>query len=118
MKGDNRNVRPRGKFWLESEDGRYLMGPRTLRLLRAIEATGNLKAAAREAGFSYRAAWARLREVEIALGFPLARSRSGGEGGGGTRLTEEGKNFLQRYQRFLEAAEEGLSRAFREAFGE
>ncbi len=111
-------MRPRGKYWLESEDGRYLMGPRTLRLLRAIEETGSLKAAAKAAGFSYRAAWARLREVEAALGFPLAVSQSGGEGGGGTRLTEKGKDFLVRYQRFLEAAEAGVRRAFEEAFGE
>jgi len=111
-------VRARGKFWLESEDGRYLMGPRTLRLLLAIEETGSLKAAARAAGFSYRAAWSRLREVETALGFALAVSQSGGEGGGGTRLTEAGRDFLSRYQRFLKAAEAGGERAFREAFGE
>jgi len=111
-------VRPRGKFWLESEDGRYLMGPRTLRLLSAIEKSGSLKAAAREAGFSYRAAWSRLREVEAALGFPLAVSQSGGEGGGGTRLTPEGRDFLNRYRRFLKAAEAALAEAFAEAFGE
>ncbi len=40
-------MRPRAKYWLEAEDGRYLMGPRTHRLLRAIETTGSLKAAAR-----------------------------------------------------------------------
>ena len=111
-------MRPRGKYWLESEDGRYLMGPRTLRLLLAIEETGSLKAAAKAAGFSYRAAWTRLREVEAALGFPLALSQSGGEGGGGTRLTEKGKDFLTRYRRFLENAEAGVKRAFEEAFGE
>ena len=94
------------------------MGPRTFRLLLAIEETGSLKAAARAAGFSYRSAWARLREVEEALGFALALSQSGGEGGGGTRLTEAGRDFLARYRRFLKAAEAGVERAFREAFGE
>lgn len=110
-------MRARGKFWLESPEGRYLMGPRTHRLLKAIAEKRSLKAAAREAGFSYRAAWARLREVESALGFPLVVSQSGGEGGGGTRLTEEGEAFLRRYERFLRRAEAALEEAFREAFG-
>ncbi len=110
-------MRPRAKFWLESEDGTYLMGPRTLRLLLAIKETGSLKAASAKAGFSYRAAWARIREVEAALGFRLVESKSGGEGGGATRLTEEGENFVERYQAFLGAAEAGLQTAFEKAFG-
>lgn len=111
-------MRPRAKYWLEAEDGRYLMGPRTHRLLRAIETTGSLKAAARVAGFSYRAAWSRVREVEAALGFPLVASKSGGERGGGSRLTPEGRAFLEAYEHFLAEAERGLGRAFRHAFGE
>ncbi len=111
-------MRPRAKYWLETEDGRYLMGPRTHRLLRAVEATGSLKAAARLAGFSYRAAWSRVREVEAALGFPLVASRSGGEGGGKSLLTPEGAAFLARYERFLAEAEAGVRAAFSRAFGE
>ncbi|WP_457633317.1 winged helix-turn-helix domain-containing protein, partial [Oceanithermus desulfurans] len=80
-------MRPRAKFWLETETGEYLMGPRTLRLLEAVHASGSLKAGARAAGFSYRAAWARVRRVEAALGFKLIESHSGGEGGGRSRLT-------------------------------
>jgi len=92
------------------------MGPRTYRLLLAIAEEGSLKAAAAKAGFSYRSAWARLREVESALGFPLVETKSGGEGGGGTRLTKAGREFLRRYQRFLDLAEAGLKEAFSRAF--
>ena len=115
---ENQSVRPRGKYWLETEAGAYLMGPRTYRLLKALEATESLKAAARAAGFSYRAAWDRLRAVEGALGMPLVQSQSGGKRGGHTRLTPEGRAFLMRYERFLALAEKGLEQAFKTAFGD
>jgi len=94
-------MRPRAKFWLETDEGEYLMGPRTLRLLEAVQQTGSLKAAAREAGFSYRSAWSRVRRVEAALGFKLIESHSGGEGGGSSRLTPEAAEFLMQYQQFI-----------------
>ncbi len=109
-------MRPRAKFWLETEEGEYLMGPRTLRLLQAVHAEGSLKAAARAAGFSYRSAWARMRRVEAALGFKLIESSSGGEGGGRSRLTPEALDFAERYRVFLERSERSLREIFEETF--
>ena len=110
-------MRPRAKFWLETKTGEYLMGPRTLRLLEAVHASGSLKAGARAAGFSYRAAWARVRRVEAALGFRLIESHSGGEGGGRSRLTPEALAFVRRYRVFLERSEALVEQAFRESLG-
>lgn len=109
-------MRPRAKFWLETETGEYLMGPRTLRLLEAVRATGSLKAGARAAGFSYRAAWARVKRVEAALGFKLIESHSGGEGGGQSRLTPKAHAFVERFRSFLEESERSVQRAFEEVF--
>ncbi len=109
-------MRPRAKFWLETETGEYLMGPRTLRLLEAVHAEGSLKAAARSAGFSYRSAWARVKRVEAALGFKLIESYSGGEGGGRSRLTPAALEFVRRYRSFLEESERGLLRVFADIF--
>jgi len=109
-------MRPRAKFWLETDEGEYLMGPRTLRLLEAVEQTGSLKAAAREAGFSYRSAWSRIKRVEAALGFKLIESHSGGEGGGRSRLTKEAAAFIAAFRRFLQASEERVREIFDNAF--
>jgi molybdate transport system regulatory protein len=109
-------MRPRAKFWLETETGEYLMGPRTLRLLEAVHESGSLKAGARAAGFSYRAAWARVRRVEAALGYKLIESHSGGEGGGQSRLTPRALDFVRRYRDFLERSEALLEQAFRASF--
>ena len=110
-------MRPRAKFWLETETGEYLMGPRTLRLLEAVHASGSLKAGARAAGFSYRAAWARVKRVEAALGFKLIESRSGGEGGGQSRLTPEAWAFVERFRRFLQEGEQAVGHVFEDLFG-
>jgi len=109
-------MRPRAKFWLETDDGEYLMGPRTLRLLEAVQETGSLKAAARAAGFSYRSAWARVRRVEAALGFKLIESHSGGERGGSSRLTSDAGVFIKKYELFLKSSEEDLEREFKQHF--
>jgi len=105
-------MRPRAKFWLETDEGEYLMGPRTMRLLEAINETGSLKAAARAAGFSYRSAWSRVKRVEEALGYKLIESHSGGEGGGHSRLTSEAVEFLRKFKSFLVAAEEQINKIF------
>ncbi|MCS7059110.1 MAG: LysR family transcriptional regulator [Meiothermus sp.] len=111
-------MRIRAKFWLESDQGGFLLGPGTLRLLLAVEERGSLKAGARAVRLGYRTAWARLNRAEKALGFPLVERRSGGEGGGGSTLTPEALELVERYRRFVEGLEEELEVRFREVFGD
>ena len=90
-------IRARSKIWLEDDDGTYLMGPRTARLLLAIDDTGSLRRAAENAGFSYRAAWDRLRRVEEAVGYTLVETTVGGPGGGGTVLSAAGRALVHTF---------------------
>ncbi len=92
------------------------MGPRTARLLLAIDSTGSLSRAAKNAGFSYRAAWDRLRRVEEAVGYALVETTVGGPGGGGTVLSDAGRTLVhtfldveQQTKRVVHAAYSGLS---------
>jgi len=91
-------VKVRCKVWLEV-DGQPLIGTGRERLLLAIDATGSLNAAARELGIAYRKAWAQLQEMEKIAPFPLFSRRTGGNGGGATRLTAEAKKLLDEYRR-------------------
>lgn len=111
-------MRAKAKFWLETGKGDYLIGPRTLRLLLATDQEGSLKAGARQAGFSYRAAWDRLQEVEGALGFALLERHSGGERGGGSVLTPRARALVQRYKKFSDWMENDLEARFHQAFGD
>ncbi|RIH85776.1 ModE molybdate transport repressor domain protein [Meiothermus luteus] len=111
-------MRIRAKFWLESNQGGFLLGPGTLRLLLAVEEQGSLKAGARAIRLGYRTAWARLNRAEEALGFPLLERHSGGEGGGGSTLTPEALELVERYRRFLQGLEEELEARFERVFGD
>ena len=50
----------RAKLWLEL-DGRYVFGRGISEILKAIQQTGSIKAAARELDKSYRYVWAKLK---------------------------------------------------------
>jgi len=88
----------RCKVWLEV-DGQPLIGTGRERLLLAIDAAGSLNAAARQLGIAYRKAWAQLQEMEKIAPFPLFTRRTGGNGGGETRLTAEARQLLDEYRR-------------------
>jgi len=55
---------------------------------------------------SYRHAWGIIRELERKLGFKVVMSARGGERGGGTSLTEEGRALAKDYERMSEALNE------------
>lgn len=80
--------------WLE-RGGTYLLGQQEARLLEAIDRLGSIKEAAKAVGLSYRTAWARIQTLETALGQPMVRSRAGGQGGGATSLTPEGRELVR-----------------------
>lgn len=81
-------------------------------LLDRIEKTGSLSAAYKAMGMSSSKAWKILRRAEADLGFPLVRGTSGGAGGGGTVLTDEGRELLMRYTIFNAAVQQAAERAF------
>jgi molybdenum ABC transporter molybdate-binding protein len=94
------------RVWLENA-GRAVLGPEQVRLLQAIEAGHSISGAARRVGVSYRKAWLLVAEMNEAAGIPLVVARTGGRGGGGAVLTEEGRQALALFAR----AQERLGRA-------
>jgi molybdate transport system regulatory protein len=111
-----RNLAPRFKLWLESQD-RLVMSDYRLRLLALVAETGSLAAAASAMGLSYRRAWGKVKELETNLGFPLVRSEVGGAGGGHTILTDEGRALLDAYDRFRRRVDAAVAEAFAEELG-
>src|SRR5256885_11824710 len=81
-----RHLDPGLKVWL-NYDGLFLMGPRYLRFLTAVQRTGTIRAAGREVGWSYRTCLNRLRRMERGLGSPVLLTTRGGPPGGGARLS-------------------------------
>ena len=98
------HLKPRHKLWL-NWDGAFLMGPRYLRFLDAVERSGTIRAAGQEVGWSYRTCLNRIREMERVLGAKvLATARGGPSGGGGARLTPEARRLVKLFARWRREA--------------
>ncbi len=98
------------RLHLESEDGRPLVGKGRAQLLRLVDSTGSITAAARAMGMSYRNAWGVLKEVADAAGGPLVASERGGRRGGRTHLSPLGRELLEEYGRAERALGEEVAR--------
>jgi len=93
---------PAFKVWLETEEG-YVFGPGVYSLLKKIEETGTLKEAAGSLDMSYRYAWGLVKQAEQHLGSPLLDAHKGGrKGGGGTKITELGRQFIKDFTNLIE----------------
>jgi molybdate transport system regulatory protein len=75
------------------------VGPGKIALLEAVDTTGSITAAARSLGMSYRRAWLLLDEVNRALERPAVDSSKGGQHGGRSRLTADGRKLIDLYRR-------------------
>ena len=96
------------KIWLETDLGKLLLGEGRVEIFRTIERTGSLSAAARELGMSYRAVWGKVRATEKRLGIKLVDGVAGGPKHGGTRLTDQAKDFLERFEKFDKRARKAV----------
>jgi molybdate transport system regulatory protein len=89
-------------------------------LLGSLETAGSITAAAKAAGLSYKAAWDAIDAMNNLAGKTLVAKTVGGRGGGGARLTAQGRELLATYravaeeqERFLAKINAGLGRAKR-----
>jgi molybdate transport system regulatory protein len=87
----------RSKVWLEV-DGAPVFGQGREQLLRQIQATGSINAAAKLMGIPYRKAWTYLDAMEKRLGYPLVNRQKGGAGGGNSSLTAQALELLEAFE--------------------
>src|SRR6188768_2685407 len=73
------------------------MGPGKADLLKAIDASGSISAAARSLGMSYRRAWLLVDTMNQSFKAPVVETLTGGQKGGGARVTDTGHEVLRRY---------------------
>ena len=106
------------KITFLDDNGEKFFGEGPARLLRGVEEQGSLRAAAMSMDMAYTKALKLIRNAEAALGFTLIRRSTGGKDGGGSCLTEEGKEWLQRYEAYRDACKEANSKLYLEFFPE
>jgi len=85
-------------------------------LLHMIEYTGTVKSACEKMQISYSKAWGLLSNLEENLGFALIDRQPGGEYGGSSQLTPEGRKLLDRYEQFVEKVKQFADECFADVF--
>ncbi|WP_300367284.1 TOBE domain-containing protein [Hydrogenimonas sp.] len=108
-----------GRLWLGKE-ARAFLGRGRMELLKHIDETGSISRAAKAMKMSYKAAWDAVDAMNNLAEKPLVERVTGGRGGGGTRLTEYGREVVETF-RILEEEHErflkNLSRRINEKDG-
>lgn len=92
--------------------GTFSVGPGKISLLEGIERTGSLSAAARALGMSYRRAWLLLHSTNEGFQQPVVELSVGGKDGGGTRLTDFGRQLIADFREFEAAVDALAARTF------
>jgi molybdate transport system regulatory protein len=92
-------VTPRAKLWLEAND-QYVFGLGISEILKAIQHTGSIKAAAHDVGKSYRHVWDKIKQAEQALGAPLVRTQVGGKDARRSELSPLAQDLVREFDAF------------------
>lgn len=85
-------------LWLDQAGGAPVGGKR-IALLEAIGTQGSITAAAKAVGLSYKAAWDAVDAMNNLSAAPLVIRATGGRHGGGTRLTDHGRQLVELYRK-------------------
>jgi len=102
---------------LFTEDQNKAFGPGVAELLRRVDSLHSLRSAAASMEMAYSKAWTIVRNSESYFGFKLLSTATGGKGGGGAALTEEGRDLLERYDTFCKELKTFGDKLFAEKFG-
>ena len=88
----------KSRIWIEGENGTFLAEGR-IHLLKEISETGSISSAAKAMKMSYKKAWEIIDGMNKESRKPLVMRVSGGKGGGGTQVTEEGLRAIDMFDK-------------------
>lgn len=101
-KEPSKKLKPRYRFWLETEE-EWVFGQGAFKLLKGIQEKGSLSGSAKALGMSYRYAWGIIKQIEKKMGVSVLKTYTGGTSGGGSTLTQIGKDLMDTYLKYKKA---------------
>jgi molybdate transport system regulatory protein len=111
-------VKPAAKFRMRIMAGDVIaIGPGKIALLEAIADVGSITSAAKKLDMSYRRAWLLLDELNHALRKPAVDSAQGGQAGGGSVLTDTGRELIELYRRIESTAQQACQADLKRMLG-
>jgi molybdate transport system regulatory protein len=111
-----KRLQPGYNLWLEI-DGKVVLSLWRADLLRAVASCGSISAAAEELQIPYRTAWQKIHEMETRLGVRLVETQTGGQHGGGAKLTPTAEEYLEKFESFAQDMERFVVDSFDANFG-
>ena len=103
----------KSRIWIE-QDGEVFLGFGRVELLKKIEETQSISAAAKAMKMSYKKSWKLINNMNNCSKEPLVITNTGGKDGGGTFLTNYGKKMIQQFEILNAACERFLNEKFNE----
>ena len=100
------------KIWMSDKDEKGILGDGKWQILKLIDEKGSMKAACDELGYTYRRTWGNLKKIEQFFGFPLLEKQRGGNDGGRTLLTPEGKKLVKAFNHFHASVDKVIQQGF------
>lgn len=97
MKTSKKQLEVSATLSFKKTDMDFLRSDR-IALLEQIDESGSINKAAKLAGMSYKTAWDSINAMNNLSEKPLFIRTAGGKSGGGTTLTEEGKELVRKYR--------------------
>ena len=114
--GGESDLRLKFRVSFETDEGLRFFGEGPYRLLKAIEAHHSLRAGAQSMGMAYTKAFHIIQNAEREMGFQLIQRSIGGKGGGGSTLTPQAQELVERYGAYREACDKLAEQLYREYF--
>ena len=94
------NSRSGPQYRLKIVDNLILLDKKTFELLKYINDCGSITKASQKAGIPYRSALKYIENIEKDINREVVSTKRGGKGGGGgTKLTKNGKLILKEYRK-------------------
>ncbi len=92
-------------------------GPGVAQFLGLVDKTGSIQEACAQMGLSYSKGSRMVKQVERQLGFPVVQRWTGGAGGGGSFLTEEGRHLVEHYEELVRLVQKSTQELYGQCFG-
>ena len=99
----------RGRVWIDGPEGTFIGYGRVV-LLERIRQCGSITQAAKSMEMAYRHAWDLVDSMNRQADKPFVELSTGGKGGGGARVTEEGEKAVKLFRLFYAAFQDFLKR--------
>lgn len=102
----------RSRHWVVNEKGDIIIGEGRCAILENIEKTGSLNQTAKVMKMSYKGVWSKIKVTEDYLKIRLVAT----DKKRGSRLTEEGKDLLEKYHQLKQKCLQADDKVFRNIF--